>query len=160
MFSPSILVFWLVAILLFLKKYLRKKLENGITKFHRISQAVDPFHLWELSWTLLLKASSNYYPPQIPYLVETSNINGVPVLITRLENDNLSLQMSFCPIISPKSPLMNTLIRSVHHQKGFITPLMGCKTVLSHTTSLKSFWRPHEQSLTLSDQILEILWLM
>ena len=127
-FTPSILVFRLSVILKFLKK---------VFKNHsKISQAIQPFHLCEISWALILKASSKYYPPQIPYLDETYNINGVPVLINRLENASLNLQISLCPILSPISPLINTLIMAAHHQ--FLRSLMGCRPILSQTNFLKS----------------------
>ena len=74
-------------ILLFIKKN---------SKNHtKISQTILPFKLRELSWTLLLKPSSQYYPPDVPFLAETHNINRIPVLVNRLENANLSLQISF-----------------------------------------------------------------
>ena len=131
------MVLRLASILLFLKKLLDKISDKGITKYHRISQAINPDHIRELAWTQFLKASSKYFPPQIPHLAEIEYLNGVQVLISRLENVNLSLHISLLPIISPKSLLLNTLIRSVHHHK-LLRPLMGCKTILSCTTCLKT----------------------
>ena len=112
-------------------------LENGINKHLSISQAINPFHMRELAWTLILKASTTYFPPQIPHLAEVEYLNKVPVLISRLENAQLSLKIAILPIISNQSPLLNNLIRNAHHHKR-LRPLMGCKTVLSKTTNMNT----------------------
>ena len=92
-FTPNILVFRLSVMLLFIKK---------LTQNHtRISQSLAQFHLRELSWTILLKASSEFYTPDIPVLAETLNVNGVPTLVNRLKNANITLQISLLhPILS------------------------------------------------------------
>ena len=135
-FSPGILVFRLASMLLFIKKIIDRLQVKDKNKHLGLSNQINPFHLRELAWTLILKASTKYFPPQIPQLAEIEYLNTVPVLVNRLENAQLNLRISIIPIISNQSPLLNTLIREVHHHKR-LRPFMGCRTVLSQTASLK-----------------------
>ena len=65
-----------------------KKITKSIDRF---AQAFADIQLKECNWTFILKASTNYYKPELPLLADQSYIYGIPVLQSRLENTNQSL---------------------------------------------------------------------
>ena len=64
--------------------------EKDKKKHLRISQQINPFHLRELAWTLILKASTTYFPPQIPHLAEGEYLNTVGKCTIKFKNFHTS----------------------------------------------------------------------
>ena len=116
-------------VLLFLKKATK-----NIEKF---ANAFSDIQLQEFSWTLILKASTRYYKPELPANADISIVNSIPVLHTRLENAQRTLNQAWIPVISKYSPILIKIIRIAHNNNTY-SPIMGCRTILSQSALVKS----------------------
>ena len=83
-FTLESLVSTLAMILLFCKKV--SKID------YRVAQAFQNFNLKEVSWTLLLMASTSMFPPNIPIGAEITRLIKIPSLVSKLNNAELNLQ--------------------------------------------------------------------
>ena len=98
-----------------------KKITKSIDRF---AQAFSDFQLKGCSWSLILKASTKYYKPELPLLADASYINGIPVLQSRLENAHQTLNQSLLLVLGKDSPLLIKIIRTTHNH-SLLSPIMG-----------------------------------
>ena len=103
----------------------------------KFTNAFSDIQLQEFSWTLILRASTEYFKPELPANADISIVNSISVLHTRLENAQRTLNQAWIPVINKYSPILTKIIR-VAHNKDTYYPIMGCRTILSQSALVKS----------------------
>ena len=73
----------------------------------------------------------------MPANADISVVNSIPVLHTRLENAQRTLNKAWLPVVSKYSPILTKIIRIAHNNDTH-SPIMGCRTVLSQSDLVKS----------------------